>query len=68
MRGKKHFGSPFAFPDVWQTVTGIEFAFLFLIPSILIITLTCNTNLLIARIGKISSRMDAYTISIYKDI
>ena len=43
---KKHgiqtlFGSPFAFPDAWQTVSW-NASILFLIPAILIITLTTN--------------------------
>ncbi|MDP4147838.1 MAG: ABC transporter permease [Bacteroidota bacterium] len=42
MRGKSIFGSPFAFPDVWQTVSWNAGGVLFLIPAILIITLTTN--------------------------
>jgi ABC-2 type transport system permease protein len=41
MHGKSIFGSPFAFPDVWQTVTW-NAGLLFLIPAILIITLISN--------------------------
>jgi ABC-2 type transport system permease protein len=41
MRGKSFFGSPFAFPDAWQTVTW-NASLLFLVPAILIITLTTN--------------------------
>jgi ABC-2 type transport system permease protein len=41
MHGKSIFGSPFAFPDVWQTVTW-NAGLLFLIPAILIITLITN--------------------------
>lgn len=41
IRGKSIIGSPFAFPDVWQTV-GWNASMLFLIPAILIITLTTN--------------------------
>lgn len=39
--GKSILGSPFAFPDVWQTVTW-QSGFLFIIPAILIITLMSN--------------------------
>lgn len=39
--GPSLLGSPFAFPDVWQTV-GWNAGMLFLIPAILIITLTTN--------------------------
>jgi ABC-2 type transport system permease protein len=39
--GQGLLGSPFAFPDVWQTV-GWNASLLFLIPAILIITLTTN--------------------------
>jgi ABC-2 type transport system permease protein len=42
VRGKSIFGSPFAFPDVWQTVSWNAGGVLFLIPAILIITLTTN--------------------------
>jgi len=41
MRGQSIFGSPFAFPDTWQTVSWVSTQ-LFIIPAILIITLTCN--------------------------
>ena len=41
MHGKSFFGSPFAFPDVWQTVTWNS-SLLFIIPAILIITLSTN--------------------------
>jgi ABC-2 type transport system permease protein len=41
MHGKSIFGSPFAFPDVWQTVTW-NAGLLFLMPAILIITLITN--------------------------
>ena len=41
IRGKSIFGSPFAFPDVWQSVSWNS-SLLFIIPAILIITL--NTN------------------------
>jgi ABC-2 type transport system permease protein len=39
--GQSILGSPFAFPEVWQT-TGWNAGILFLIPAILIITLTTN--------------------------
>lgn len=39
--GKSIVGSPFAFPDAWQTVSWNS-ALLFIIPAILIITLTTN--------------------------
>lgn len=41
INGKSVFGSPFAFPDVWQTVAWNS-SLLLLIPAILIITLTTN--------------------------
>jgi len=41
IKGKSIIGSPFAFPDVWQTVTWNS-SMLFIIPAILVITLTCN--------------------------
>jgi hypothetical protein len=41
IQGKSILGSPFAFPDVWQTVSWNS-SMLFLIPAILIITLTTN--------------------------
>lgn len=41
IRGKSILGSPFAFPDVWQTVSWNS-SLLMLIPAILIITLTTN--------------------------
>jgi ABC-2 type transport system permease protein len=41
LKGKSVLGSPFAFPDVWQTVTWNS-TLLFLIPAILIITLVTN--------------------------
>jgi ABC-2 type transport system permease protein len=41
VKGKSIFGSPFAFPDVWQTISWNS-SLLFLIPAILIITLTTN--------------------------
>lgn len=40
-RGKGILGSPFGFPDVWQTVSWNS-SILFFIPAILIITLTTN--------------------------
>jgi ABC-2 type transport system permease protein len=40
-RGKSILGSPFAFPDAWQTVSW-NASLLFIIPAILIITLTTN--------------------------
>jgi ABC-type transport system involved in multi-copper enzyme maturation permease subunit len=40
-RAKGILGSPFAFPDVWQTVSW-NASMLFIIPAILIITLTSN--------------------------
>jgi ABC-2 type transport system permease protein len=40
-QGKAVLGSPFAFPDVWQTVAWNS-GFLFIVPAILIITLTTN--------------------------
>ena len=39
--GKSIVGSPFAFPDAWQTVSWTS-SMLFIIPAILIITLTTN--------------------------
>src|SRR5882757_6388951 len=39
--GKSILGSPFAFPDVWQTVSW-NATMLFLVPAIVIITLTTN--------------------------
>ena len=41
INGKSFLGSPFAFPDVWQTVAWNS-SLLLLIPAILIITLTTN--------------------------
>lgn len=41
VKGKSILGSPFAFPDVWQTVSWNS-TLLFLIPAILIITLVTN--------------------------
>src|SRR5215472_7235119 len=41
VRGKSLFGSPFAFPDAWQTITWNS-SLLFIIPAILIITLSTN--------------------------
>jgi len=41
VRGQSIFGSPFAFPDVWQMVSWVA-SLLFIIPAILIITLTTN--------------------------
>ncbi len=41
MHGKSILGSPFAFPDVWQTVSW-NASMLFLVPAILVITLTTN--------------------------
>jgi len=41
LNGKSILGSPFAFPDVWQTVAWNS-SLLLLIPAILIITLTTN--------------------------
>jgi len=41
IRGKSILGSPFAFPDVWQTVSWNS-SLLLLIPAVLIITLTTN--------------------------
>ncbi|MBS1599680.1 MAG: ABC transporter permease [Bacteroidetes bacterium] len=41
VRGQSLFGSPFAFPDVWPMVTWVS-SLLFIIPAILIITLTTN--------------------------
>jgi hypothetical protein len=40
-RGKSILGSPFAFPDIWQTVSWNS-TLTFIIPAILIITLTTN--------------------------
>jgi len=40
--GKSFLGSPFAFPDAWQTVSYNSAPFLFIIPAILVITLTTN--------------------------
>src|SRR5215469_2405622 len=39
--GKAILGSPFAFPDVWQTVSWNS-TLLFILPAILLITLTTN--------------------------
>ena len=41
VRGQSFIGSPFAFPDVWSMVTWVS-SLLFIIPAILIITLTTN--------------------------
>jgi len=41
VQGKSIFGSPFAFPNVWQTVSWNS-SLLLLIPAVLIITLTTN--------------------------
>jgi ABC-2 type transport system permease protein len=41
VKGKSILGSPFAFPDVWQTVSWNS-ALTFIIPAILVITLTTN--------------------------
>lgn len=41
VKGKSILGSPFAFPDAWQTVSW-NASLLFIIPAILIITLTTN--------------------------
>src|SRR6201996_2594313 len=41
VKGKSVLGSPFAFPDVWQTVSWNS-TWLFIIPAILIITLVTN--------------------------
>ena len=41
VKGKSVVGSPFAFPDAWQTVSWNS-TLLFIIPAILIITLTTN--------------------------
>src|ERR1700712_2059060 len=41
LNGKSIAGSPFAFPDVWQTVAWNS-SLLLLIPAILILTLTTN--------------------------
>jgi len=41
IKGQSIFGSPFAFPDAWQTITWAS-SLLFIIPAILIITLTSN--------------------------
>jgi ABC-2 type transport system permease protein len=41
VKGKSLFGSPFAFPDVWQTISWNS-TMTFIIPAILIITLTTN--------------------------
>jgi hypothetical protein len=41
VKGKSILGSPFAFPDVWQTVSWNS-TLTFIIPAILIITLTTN--------------------------
>jgi ABC-2 type transport system permease protein len=41
IRGQSIFGSPFAFPDAWQTIAWTSTQ-LFIIPAILIITLTTN--------------------------
>ena len=41
VKGKSIFGTPFSFPDVWQTVSWIS-SILLMIPAILIITLSTN--------------------------
>jgi ABC-2 type transport system permease protein len=41
IRGKSILGSPFAFPDVWQTISWNS-SLLLLIPAVLVITLTTN--------------------------
>ncbi|MDP9230566.1 MAG: ABC transporter permease, partial [Bacteroidota bacterium] len=41
IKGKSILGSPFAFPDVWQTISWNS-SLLLLIPAVLIITLTTN--------------------------
>src|ERR1700753_3570998 len=41
VKGRSILGSPFAFPDVWQT-TSWNASLLFIIPAILIITLVTN--------------------------
>ena len=41
VNGKMVLGSPFAFPDAWQTITWNS-GLLFIVPAILIITLTTN--------------------------
>lgn len=41
VNGKSFLGSPFAFPDVWQTVSWNS-SLLLLIPAVLVITLTTN--------------------------
>jgi ABC-2 type transport system permease protein len=41
VKGKSVLGSPFAFPDAWQTVAWNS-SLLFIVPAILIITLTTN--------------------------
>ncbi|HMH34873.1 MAG TPA: ABC transporter permease [Puia sp.] len=41
IKGQSIFGTPFSFPDVWQTVS-FNSSLLLFIPAILIITLTCN--------------------------
>ncbi len=41
VNGKAILGSPFAFPDAWQTIT-YNSGLLFILPAILIITLTTN--------------------------
>jgi ABC-type transport system involved in multi-copper enzyme maturation permease subunit len=41
IRGKNILGSPFAFPEVWQTIAWNS-ALLLLIPAVLVITLTTN--------------------------
>ncbi len=41
VNGKAILGSPFAFPDAWQTITWNS-GWLFILPAILIITLTTN--------------------------
>ena len=40
--GKSILGSPFAFPDAWQTISYNSAPMLFIIPVILVITLTTN--------------------------
>ena len=40
--GKSILGSPFAFPDAWQTISYCSAPLLFIIPVILVITLTTN--------------------------
>lgn len=40
--GQTFLGSPFAFPDAWQTISYNSAPLLFIIPAILVITLTTN--------------------------